>query len=136
MCIQILVCRKIKRRKKCQINQGLGRGGVQSDIDALKAITLNPTLNTSGWTQNYSTAFREGDMIFVNIYVLGSPAANKNIMSGLPKPDKDSSLYFCIPSSLGNSIGAVLINGAVTFSSPGTTSSGYFGAFVAYKTNE
>ena len=111
-------------------------GGVQSDIDALKAITLNPTLNTSGWATNSSTAFRLGDMIFVNIYVLGNPAANKNIMSGLPKPDRDSSLYFCIPSSAGNSIGAVLINGNVTFSSPGTTSNGYFGAFVAYRTKE
>ena len=110
---------------------------LENRLKAMAATKLNPTLNTSGWSTNSSTAFRAGNMIFINIYVIGTPAANKNIMSGLPKPDQNSNISFIIPSSLGNSTGAVrYAYGDVIVASPGTTSTGYFGAFVAYKTKE
>jgi len=97
---------------------------------------LTPTLNTSGWTNNSTTAFRIGNLVFVNIYVLGTPAENKMIASGLPRPDRTNALSFIIPSSLGNSVGALSLNGNLVFSSPGTTSNGYFGACVIYKTKD
>lgn len=98
--------------------------------------TLNPTLNTSGWTTNSTTAFRIGNLVFVNVYVLGTPTERKIIASGLPKPNRNNALSFIIPSSLGNSVGAVSLAGDIVLSSPGTTSAGYFGATVIYETKD
>ena len=78
MCIQILVYRKLKgENKKCQINQGLGRRGGQSDIDdeiVYRDYTVPSITLSAGTIGSYA------DGTTVNVELSGYTAIGISIM--------------------------------------------------------
>jgi len=91
----------------------------------------NIALNTTDWSRNYTTCFRMGKFVIVNIYVWGTPVGGKTIATGLPIPhnaNEASSALGSSPSLLGVNSSGVL---AITSAGSGT----YIGGTIAYYTD-
>ena len=46
--------------------------------------TVNITLNTNDWTTNRTRCYKMGGLVFLNVYVQGTPANNRVIATGCP----------------------------------------------------
>ena len=88
----------------------------------------NITLNTTDWTRNYTTCFRMGKFVIVNIYVWGTPVGGKTIATGLPKPHSSNEASSALGSS--PSLLSVDSNGVLAITSAGSGT--YIGGTIAY----
>lgn len=105
-------------------------GGLNALSDKIATEGVG-TRNTTDWTSNTSKAYKMGKMVFVNVYVSGTPTNSKIIMTDLPVPTSTTAITTLSGGANPSIIAKSISNGNLIISSAGTGT--LIGGFIAYE---